>query len=72
MPFVKIMPGPVTKHDACYSYSKQLTKGIRFVSYHHEPEPEAIDTFLDTAAALEEFRSSKTTEIPKLPPSGTR
>jgi N-6 DNA methylase len=52
LPLVKVMPSPRTEENACYFYNRRQNDGIRFLSYHFDPDAEMVDEFADTAAAL--------------------
>jgi hypothetical protein len=42
LPFFRMLSGSPAEKNACYFYSRLQTDGIRWVSYHYEPEAEII------------------------------
>lgn len=52
LPLIKMMSPPKTEENACYFYNRSQVDGIRFVSYHFEPESELFEKFSDVATAL--------------------
>jgi hypothetical protein len=40
LPLMRIMASPRGAQNACYFFNRSLNDGVRFVSYHFEPEPE--------------------------------
>jgi len=52
LPFVRVMASPKSAQNACYFYNRRQTDGLRFVSYHFEPEAEVVKSFEDTYEAI--------------------
>jgi hypothetical protein len=52
LPFIKILESPKHAQNACYFYNRQVANGVRFISYHFEPEAEVIQNFSDTLEAI--------------------
>ena len=42
LPFVKMLPGPETKMDACYFYNRIDKDGVKMVSYYFDEDAEVI------------------------------
>jgi len=40
VPLMRIMASPKTAQNACYFFNRSRHDGVRFVSYHFEPEPQ--------------------------------
>ena len=53
LPLIRIMASPQTEQTACYFYNRRQPEGIRFLSYHFEAEPDLVQSFEDTATALD-------------------
>lgn len=59
VPLVRIMKRQETGENACYFYNRMQKDGVRWVSYHFEPEPERVSAVTEDAA-LVAFLSSLT------------
>lgn len=51
-PFVRVMPSPEKRANACFIFSRREAGHFHFVSYHFDGESEMDDEFPDVGAAL--------------------
>lgn len=54
-PFVKVMPSPTQRANACFFFNRRDMDVCRFVSYHFEPESSIEDRFPDVVDAIRRF-----------------
>ncbi|HLG74430.1 MAG TPA: N-6 DNA methylase [Chloroflexota bacterium] len=53
LPFIRVMPSPEKKANACFIFSRREAEGARFVSYHFEEESSIEGSFADVDEALQ-------------------
>lgn len=51
-PFIRVMPSPEKKANACFIFSRREQGGAHFVSYHFEDESSLTDSFPDIDEAF--------------------
>jgi hypothetical protein len=51
-PFVRVMPSPEKRANACFIFNRREDGAFRYVSYHFEAESEIAGTFPDVERAL--------------------
>jgi hypothetical protein len=51
-PFIRVMPSPEKKANACFIFSRCEQIGVRFVSYHFEEESSLTGSFPDVDEAF--------------------
>jgi hypothetical protein len=56
VPLIRILAGQKTGQDACYFFSRLQPEGVRWVSYHHQAEPELVLPDSDIVKLLSSLR----------------
>jgi hypothetical protein len=56
VPLIRILAGQKTGQDACYFFNRLQPEGVRWVSYHHQAEPELILPDSDIVELLSSLR----------------
>jgi serine/threonine protein kinase len=56
VPLIRILAGQKTGQDACYFFNRLQPEGVRWVSYHHQAEPELILPDSDILELLSSLR----------------
>jgi hypothetical protein len=54
-PLFRLRRGPESVEDACYFYDRIETNGVRWVSYHYEPQPELVFPDSETVDLIREL-----------------